>query len=1034
MKISDISVDRPLLVVMIVCAMIFLGWISLVGLPVDLFPEINFPLVTVRTLYPGASPSEVEKLVTKPIEEAVSTIADVEKVTSRSIEGVSLVMIEFEWGIDLDIRALDVRDKVAAMQFQLPDDAEDPVINKFDMLSNELAISISVTSKQGLYEARKFAEDEIKERLERINGVGAALIRGGLEREIQVRVDQQKLHAYRLSLDDISDALEKENIDLPGGRIKETEQELTVRTLGEFQSVGEISDIIVRYVEGKPVYLKDVAEVADSYKEKRQYVRTNFEPSVRIDVLKKSGGNTLQIADNVKAVLENINRDFPEYSVRVALDLSIFIDKSINMVKENALYGGILAVIILFVFLRKITPTLIIAVAIPTAIIVTFVLIKGKELTLNLLSLGGLALGVGMMVDNSIVVLESIFRHINLGKKPMDGAKVGSREVAVAITASTFTTLAVFTPLIFFTTGIVKEVFADLCYTVTFSLAVSLIVALTFVPMACSRLLRRDAKNNPGEEHIPKPQDNKMQQLLTRVLQRILPRRISSVLLTLLLFAGSVALLIQVIPKEFFPKFDRGEFAITLELPVGTSLEATDKIMKQIEKHVLQIPELVRYTATINPSDNPNEASLSAVLTDKKDRDISTEQIVKKLRKDIKNMRIPGAKISITEEAGGHGRQAKAVQILVKGPDRDMLREINRDYVRIVSRIKGAADVDTSMRRGKPEIKIELDRKALADRGLNASDVAGSIRSYLTGDVATRYREGDDEIDVRLQLKGKDELKREDVRNLLLNLSGGDKIPVDEVAHIRIGTGPLVLEREDQENVGYVTSNLEGEKLGTVTSKIRQQFDRKPLPPRYRYEFTGEQKDMQEAFQSLFVALMIGVVLIYMILVAQFESFTQPFVIMLTVPIAIVGVVLALLATLQSFNVMVFLGLIVLAGIVVNNAIVLIDYINQLRARGIERTEAILEGARIRLRPILLTTLTTVFGMMPLALGLGSGSEFYKPLAITIIGGLLFSMLLTLVFIPIVYTIIDDFSSWVKRRLRIGASTNTEAVTAGRGA
>ena len=1022
MKISDTSVDRPLLVIMVVSAMIFLGWISLVGLPVDLFPEMNFPLVTVRTLYPGASPSEVEKLVTKPVEEAVSTIADVKKVTSKSIEGVSLVLVEFEWGIDIDIRALDVRDKVAAMQFKLPDDAEDPVVNKFDMMSNEMAISISVTSGEGLFKARKFAEDEVKERLERINGVGAALIKGGLEREIQVRIDQQKLYAYRISLDDISDALEKENIDLPGGRIKETEQELTVRTLGEFKSVDEISDIIVRYVGGKPVYLRDLAEVVDSYKERRQYARTNFEPSVQVAVMKKSGGNTVQIADDVKKAIKEINENFPDYSVRVAIDTSIFIEDSINMVKENAIYGGVLAVIILFIFLKKIKPTLIIAMAIPAAIIVTFALIKAKGLTLNLLSLGGLALGVGMMVDNSIVVLESIFRHIRMGKNPIEGAKVGSREVAVAITASTFTTLAVFTPIIFFTTGIVKEVFADLCYTVTFSLAVSLVVALTFVPMACSRLLRRDKAPDPRDPAVAgasRPPYNKLQRRLADILEKVLPKRFSSIMLTLILFAGCVALLAFVIPKEFFPKFDQGQFALTLKLPVGTSLEATNKTMKLIEKKVQQIPELVRYTAIINPSDNPNEASLDAVLTDKKERDISSFDIIRKVRKDIKKMRIPGAKVSILEEAGAHGRQAKAIQIVVKGRDRKQLREINKKYVQIVRRIKGTADVDTSMRQGKPEIKIELDRKALADRGLTAADVAGAIRSYLTGDVATRYREGDDEIDVRIQLIGKDELKREQVRNLLLDLRGGNKIPVDEVARVRIGTGPLVLEREDQMNAGYVTANLEGEKLGPVTDEIKKEFAKVALPPQYRYEFTGEQKDMQEAFQSLFVALMIGIVVIYMILVAQFESFIQPFVIMLTVPIAIVGVVLALLVTSQSFSIMVFIGLIVLAGIVVNNAIVLIDYINQLRRRGVERKEAIIEAARIRLRPILLTTLTTIFGMMPLAIGFGSGSEFYQPLAITVIGGLLFSTLLTLIFIPIVYALFDDFALWLMKIFRI---------------
>ena len=1074
MKIANHSIDYPLTTVMLIVGMLFLGYISLIGLPIDLFPQFDLPLVTVSTVYPGASPSEVEKLITKKIEESVTSIESIKELQSASHEGNSLVVIQFEWGVDIDLKAIDVKDKVELVQSALPDDAEKPIISKFNILNNTVAIMLSASSKKTdfsreladipeaereekqkqlkekeLQKTRKFVEDKVKDRLERIKGVASATIIGGLQREILVSVRPSDLNSYGLSLDDITKTLKDANINLPGGHIKEKSTEFTVRGIGEFENISDIENIIVKNVDGKAVYLKYIADIIDTHKEVREHSRTNGADAVGIQVIKRTGGNSVQIADAVKKEIEALNKDFTSYNIAVSVDYSQYIKDSIGMVKNNAVIGGILSTIVLLLFLKNFKSTLIIAMTMPTALVVTFFLVAQKEMTLNLLSLGGLALGVGMLVDNSIVILENIYRHLSMGKDPIEGTKEAAHEVGVALAGSTYTTLAVFIPIIFFTTGIVHEIFSDLAYTVTFSIAASLLVAVTFVPMAASRMLRlkvKATKNENSEETKLSEEKSKaplvrkesaqsnrkvaiwlrflrlfsierMQNLLESMLRPMLKRRYLTILVSIGAIAASGILMKLYMKQEFFPKQDEGVFSVTMELGTGRSLEQTDKKTALVEERISKIPEniLENFFVTVNTGNKPNESMVGIKLVKKDNRNVSTTQIVDKVRSDLLKI-IPGAKITVTEgEQRGPG--GKPVELIIKGDDLEKLTESADKVAKMMSGIEGAVDVDTSLRMGKPEVRYKINWEKASDLKLTADNISSGVRKWLTGEVATTFKELDDEIDMRVKIDRADDLKVEDVAGLLIPVQGGKTVRLEEVSDVYEDKGPVVLERKDQQRMAKITANLkEGYVLGQVTEKVEEEMKKMTLPKGQSYEFSGSQKDMEEAFASLFISIGIGIILVYMILVSQFESLMQPFVIMVTLPQGFVGVVLACVITGRSLSIMVMLGILILIGIVVNNAIVLLSYYNQVRKTGLERTEALVLASRTRLRPILMTTLTTSLGMLPLALGIGSGAEFYSPLAIAIIGGMLVSTLGTLFICPVLDTIAEDFGAFISRK------------------
>ena len=1051
MKITNYSIDNPLTTVMLVVAMLFLGYISLIGLPIDLFPELEFPLVSINTVYKGASPTSVEKLVTKKIEEAVTSLEDIQEVQSASYEGVSFVVVRFKWNVNIDLKAIDVREKVDLVRQALPDDAEDPIVSKFDIMSNESVIVLSAISKkndiekylkdipesereskrialreQQLQDTRKFVEDEVKDRLERVQGVASAKIIGGLEREIQITVRPHDLQYYGLSMDDISKALKDDNVELPGGRIDESSTEYTVRLAAEFKTIEDIEQTIIKINDGKAIFIKDVADVIDTHKEVREYSRTNGIESVGIEVIKRSGGNSVQIAEDVKKEIERINKLFPDYNIAVSIDYSQYIKDSIGMVKSNAIMGALFSTIVLLIFLRNIKSTLIVGMTIPTALVVTFFLIAQKKMTLNLLSLGGLALGVGMLVDNAIVILENIFRHISTGEEPLEGAKKGAHEVGTALTGSTFTTLAVFVPIIFFTTGIVNQIFSDLAYTVTFSIAASLLVAVTFVPMAAARLLRKNTSNPEITKKPVKKKDSKksflslesVQNFLEKGLRPMIKHRFLSVTALVIMLVLAFYLLSTFMKMEFFPNQDQGVFSVSMELGTGRSLQQTDEKTRLIEERISRIPKniLENFFVKVNTGNKPNESMVGVKLVKAEERDISVTQIVDEIRSDLAN-KIPGAKITVTE-GERRGPQGKDIELIIKGDSLSELTKTSNAVMEILSKIDGAVDIDTSLRIGKPEIRVDVNRKQTRNLMLTANRIADTIRKYLTGEVPTTFKQGDDEIDIRLKISESESLKSEDIASLLIALPSGQKVRLEEVADIYNERGPVVLERKDQQRMARITANLRGGKvLGEVTGELENELKKYNFPEGQSYEFAGAKKDMQESFASLFKSLAIAIVLVYMILVSQFESLTQPFVIMATLPQGLIGVVVICVLTGTSLNIMVMLGMLILTGIVVNNAIVLITYYNQLRHTGMERIEALILASRTRLRPILMTTLTTSAGMLPLALGFGSGAEFYSPLAITIIGGMIFSTFGTLFICPVLDTYAEDFGSFVKRKL-----------------
>ncbi len=1032
MKISSFSISRPLATMMVIVGMVFIGLVSLRGLPIDLFPELDFPLVTVQVLYPGAAPGEVETGITEKLEKALATLEGVKKLTAYSSEGASTVRIEFEWGTDLDIKAIDVREKVDRIKAAFPDEAEEPMVLKFDIVASEsvliLAVSKKLTDEEReryendeafrddlAYLTREFVEDEVQPEIERVAGVAAANLSGGREREVLVSVDMYKLKAKGVTLDDVEFALDLENVEKPGGRLDERRAEFSTRFLGRYKDLGEIENIEIRKVNGSPVYLHEVATVEDTYKEQRGYARMNGADAVLVNVVKESGENSAAIADQVYPRLDELAEKFPGYSFAIALDWTDFLRDSIAMVQSNAAIGGAIALLVLLLFLRDLRSVIIAGIAIPTAIIATFTLIKVANLTLNLLSLGGLALGVGMLVDNSVVMLENITRRIGISRDPVKGAREGAAEVGAAISASTYTTIAVFVPVLFFVAGIPGQIFDDLALTVAFALACSLVVALTFVPMACSRMLRPkrgkvvDIQTNP--EAVA---ENKIIKRFGTLLPRILHRR--------LLVVGSVVLVLLLSIKIlmtrgmlFFPSFDRGEFAVSLEMPVDSSLESTEAAARTLEGIIEEkLPSLKHYSTGVSPQ----WVGFTVKLKD--DREMSTFE-VRRLVRELVNV-IPGGRTYVANIGHHKGGGGADIEILVRGPPNvavGSLRAAGDRVEAVVERAEGAINVSNQLKAGRREIQIKPHRFSANALRLNYDRIADTISTYITGKVVTTYREGDDEYDVRLKLENAQSLNPEELGALIIPLPGtGETVPLEEVAVVEAGFGPVELQREDKKRVAKITADVEeGAVLSEVVKKITSGIDERGLPEGYSYQIGGEEEDRLEAMGQMTFALLVSIALVYMILVAQFESLVLPLAIIQTIPLCLVGVALALLTTGQPIGIMVMLGLIMLAGIVVNNAIVLVDFINTLRHRGYERKEAVVLAAQVRFRPIIMTTLTTVGGMMPLALGLGAGSELYQAMAITVIGGLVVSTFFTLVYIPVTYLILDDFSLWSKKRL-----------------
>ncbi len=1081
MKLIDFSIRRKVTIAMFTIGIILFGFVSLSRLNINLLPELSYPTLTVRTEFEGAAPAEVENLVSKPIEEALGVVKDVQQVRSISRPGQSDVTLEFAWGTDMDFASIDVREKIDALQ--LPLEVERPVILRFDPTLDPImryAFYVKDTDDQQegninyaslqdqqpseqhinkLKQLRRFADEQIKKDLQSAQGVASIKISGGLEEEIEVAVNQDRLAHLKIPMSQITQVLGAENVNLSGGRLEEGTQQYLVRTLNQFQTVDNIRDVVVTTRNGSPVYLKDLAEITQGYKEREAITRLNGQEAVEIAIYKEGDANTVNVANNVKSGIESLSKDLPEgMAVTKVYDQSTFISSAVSEVVDAGIIGGILAIIILFLFLRNFWATVIISLSIPVSVIATFNLMYGNDITLNIMSLGGIALGIGLLVDNSIVVLENISRHRDMGKNPLKAAKDGAGEVGMAVVASTLTTIAVFFPLVF-VHGIAGQLFRDQALTVTFSLLASLVVAITLIPMLSSLAGRDKAEVEKPELRDPRTKVGRwmrnarififetvpsfvigmfkkgvsaagkgimfvlnpllnafdkgyasIEDRYPSLLKWALRHRFVVIALAFLSLVGSLMLVPQ-LGMELIPSLSQGKFNVEFQLPPGTPIEQTDQALRKVQQaagNVSAIDATFAVAGTGNQMDaNPNQGGenwgeLNVALASGAGR-TQEEQTMDELRLDLQ--RIPGLEYKFSRPALFTFKTP--VEVEISGYSLNDLKKVSDRILEKITSNDRFTDVKSTMEQGNPEIQITFDRPKAAALGLQVHEVANLVVSKVRGDVATRYSWRDQKIDVLVRAKEQDRSSVSDIQNLIINPDSNSPIPLSSIADINVATGPSEIRRIAQQRVAVISANLNHGDLATAAQEIRSIIDDTVMPTGLQARVSGQNEEMADSFQSLIFALSLAVFLVYLVMASQFESLLHPFIILFTIPLALVGAILGLWITGSTISVVVFIGLILLAGIVVNNAIVLIDLINQMRQRGMDKIQAILEGGKSRLRPILMTTLTTTLGLLPLAIGIGDGAELRAPMAITVIAGLVISTLLTLVVIPTMYAIMD---------------------------
>lgn len=1033
------SLKNPVARFMVALAIILLGTIAFSNLAIDLFPEISYPIVAVVTEYSGASPEDIEIAITRPIEKRVSRIQNVRYVSSRSREGISIVNIEFYWGTNLDTASTDIQQSLNQILDVFPEDAKQPVIFKFDP-SQISVVVLSVTGPMDEYQLRELAEDFIAPRLESQRGVASANVFGGQIREIQVEVDRSKLERLNLPLDRVAQAVRAGHMDRPGGNIRTEQKEYAVRTLGRSPEVRDLEEIVIQQYNGVPVRLRDVGIVKDGFEDEQTEVHINGSRGIIIGVQKQIGGNTVSVVDNVLKVLPQIQRELPAgVKIQVVSDQSTFIRRSIKNLQHEAIMGALLAVAVILIFLGSGRSTLIIASSIPLSIIATFVLLHFGKFTLNIMTLGGLALGVGRLVDDAIVVLENINRHLELGESPKEASYKGATEVSKPVIAATITSIIVFFPIAF-VKGIAPLLFVQMAYTVAFSLLASLFDSLTLVPILTTKLLRPKSETRiSGIQRIfekTRPFFLLMDEHYQKVLRMALSHRRLVITGVIVVFAGSL-LLIPLIGTEFFPTSDEGQIRMTVRLPVGSSLEETKKVMGKVEEIIFEeVPELKSIWARAGSGRGrsvifsgrfagPYTGTASLMLVDQSDRDRSSESISRVLREKVRSLPgtifsvYPGGIISRVITFGAD----EPIDVEILGYDLATGSLLSKEIYEILMGVKGITDIQIGREEGFPEYQVRIRQDRAAALGLATSRVAEIVRGAIEGVESSIYidpKTGREHY-VRVRLREEDRRRPEDLKRLPLPALDGKMVPLENVVEVAKTTSPVQLERKYQQRIVHVTANTSGRDLGSIASEIEDKISKMKIPEGFSIALKGARLEQKEAFRMLLFALILAVVLIYMVLASQFASFLHPFLIMFSVPLGFIGVIWALFLTGNTLSVVSFIGIIMMVGIVVSNAILIVDYTNRVRNEGVELREAIIRAGRTRLRPILMTSLTTIFGLTPMALGIGEGAEANSSLAIAVIGGLSVSTFLTLIFIPTLYMIAEN---WRVRSNKIADLTN----------
>ena len=1044
MKLVAFSTDRRVTVAMLMVAVIAFGLVGFSRLAVNLLPDLTYPTITIRTEYEGTAPLEVERLISEPIEGLVGVVSNVIRVSSTSRSGLSDVIVEFAWGTDMDFASLDIREKLDLLQ--LPQDAGKPVLLRFDP-SLDPIMRIAMSGDVSLLELRRVAEERIRLDLESLEGVAAVRVEGGLEEEIQVEVEADRLASLGISLDQVTNRLAAENVNLTGGLLKDGDAEFLVRTLNEFESWEEISEIVIAQMGGAPIQLSDVGRVYRGHKERDVVTRINGREGVEVSIYKEGDANTVSVHETVIERMADFQERYSDLlarsDVEIVADQATFIQKAVDEVLKTAAIGGLLAIIVLYLFLRNLKSTAIISLSIPISVVATFFLMFTSDVSLNIMSLGGLALGIGMLVDNSIVVLENIQRHREKGFSALESARQGTSEVGRAVIAATLTTVCVFAPLVF-VEGVAGQLFRDQALTVAYSLVASLFVALMLIPMLASLALKlvSEEETDGGGAFVRVPAQvvrffasmafavrrvvgwlvypvgrvfdvsyEKLAEIYPVVLHWVLARRALTFLAFAVLF---VAVLLQArdLGIELIPEISQGEFLVDIEFSAGTPLETTAHHIAAVDNEIRALPGVVTVFSIVGASGetggyaDDKKENMAQVFVRLAEGDRGSEQGVINAVRDILTG-IPELEHKFSRPSYFSFRTP--IEVEISGYNLETLDLLADELSSKMRLIPGLVDIRSSSEGSQPEIQVLFDRNRVGELGTSIQFIGELLRNKLQGEISTELTRQDRKIDIRVRSVEEDRRNLSDLQRMVISpLSYPAQVPLDAVAEVALVEGPEEIRRIGQERVAVVTANLNGRDLGGAVADIEQASSQISIPKGFDIHIGGQNEEMVDSFDSMKFALAMAVFLVYLVMASQFESLLHPLVIMFTIPLGLAGSITALALTNQRISVVVLIGLIMLAGIVVNNAIVLVDYINQLRRRdGMAKVDAVVRAGVLRLRPIMMTTSTTVLALLPMALGFGEGAEIRAPMAITVIGGLLVSTALTLLLIPVVYTSLD---------------------------
>lgn len=1023
MLLSDVSIRKPVFATMLITALVLFGFISRDRMGIAQYPNVDFPIVSISTTLQGTSPEVSETELTDPIEESISSVEGIKHITSASSQGISRVLVEFELERDVDVAAQDIRDKISFANRMLPRDTDPPVIGKVDISSHPI-IWIAVSGNVPRQYLGLIADEVFKPQFETLYGVGGVIVGGLQEREMRIWLDAKKMEAYHLTADDVENAIRNKNIELPGGRIESETRELTVKTMGELESADAFNSLILAFDRDIPIRLRDIGFAEDGVSDRRSVGRFNGVTSLGMGIIPRSGANHVQVCNLVKNKMEELRRTAPQgINLDIAFDASRFIKESIADVQFDLLYGAVLAALVVFLFLRNIGSTLIIALAIPTSIIGTFSVMYALGFTMNTLTMLALSLCTGLVVDDAIIVLENVFRHGEMGENRLTAAHEGTNEIAFAAIAATLSIVAVFIPVAFIK-GLIGRFYFQFGVTVSATVLISLLVALTLTPMLCSRFLNVQQRHGAIYVFLERLFLT-TEQAYRRALAFCLSHR-------LLVVAGAVGIFIvslgffKILGFELVQKEDRDDFVVRLECPVGTSLELADKKLAVCEKIILGLPETKSLFALVGAGGfnvATNKGFLFVTLSGSHERERTQEEIMISLRRQLND--VPGI-IAYVEDitliGGGMGTRTAPLQFKIKGPELSQIADLSKTIISRLRTVKGIVGVGSDMELTKPEIQVKIDRAKAADVDVDVRAIASTINTLIGGREVSQFKQGGKRYDVRMRLIPEQRITLDDINRLLVRNRRGELVRLNNVVHVVENVGPDVINRTDRLRSITIFANLEGEKtLGEAVEDTKKIIADINPPAEYKLSFTGQAETMAETRGSFAFTFVLTILITYMVLASQFESFVHPFTVMLALPLTIIGALGGLFITGNTINVMSLIGMLMLIGLVVKNSILLVDYTNTLRGQGMEVREAVLQAGPVRLRPILMTAISTIAGVFPVALGMGAGGGARAPMAIAVFGGMTSSTALTLFVVPVIYTLVDELTG----RLRVRARRRT---------